>query len=135
MLGTNDARAFNWRAQEPVNGYERDYKEMIESFASLPSAPTVRLMVPPPVSVPAPYEMDPDIINGLYPELIRQIASSTRAETEAVDVFERLGGIGQTRPEFFCDGCHLFEEGNKAIAELVYETITGNNSTLTKAKF
>ena len=50
MLGTNDARTFNWIGiQSEGDSYEDDYLEMIKNFKNLPSNPRVYLMVPPPL--------------------------------------------------------------------------------------
>lgn len=75
MLGTNDAKAFNWflssrnedTIQPPRNAatsssreeeYVHVYKEMIRQLQALPSKPHILLGVPPPLYPPYPYMMD-----------------------------------------------------------------------------
>lgn len=87
MLGTNDAKEFNWiGVQNEGDSYEKDYKEMIKNFKDLPSNPKVYLMVPPPLKRPYPYKMNKTVINEVYPKLIRKIAKESEAEDEVIDI-------------------------------------------------
>lgn len=45
MLGTNDAKTFQW----DESAYHADYLEMARSFLAMPSKPDLYIMIPPPL--------------------------------------------------------------------------------------
>ena len=81
MLGTNDAKDFNWARQQERGGgsFEATYREMIAEFAALRTRPKVFLAVPPPLYPPYPFRMMTEVINELYPQLVRRLANETAA--------------------------------------------------------
>ena len=115
MLGTNDAKDFNWHGQQTALGsssFEADYRSLITLFSRLPSSPRVILGIPPPLYPPFPFRMLPDVINRIFPDLIREVAKTSEAEDMVVDLFGALGGSALSMPDRFLDGCHPVAEGN-----------------------
>ena len=125
MLGTNDAKTFQWNQTEYVN----DSIEMAESFIDLPSKPEVYLMIPPPLYVDGFLEMNQTVINHMFPQIIPDIAKSEElkdADVKVIDVFNMMGGVGLTHYEHFCDGqncdaCHPNDAGYTALASGIYK--------------
>jgi hypothetical protein len=56
--------------------------------------------------------MLPDVINRIFPDLIREVAKTSEAEDMVVDLFGALGGSALSMPDRFLDGCHPVAEGN-----------------------
>ena len=54
MLGTNDAKGYQWNETEYVN----DYLEMATNFINMESQPKLYIMIPPPVYYLSPVIMD-----------------------------------------------------------------------------
>ncbi len=48
---------------------------MITIVKALPSSPKIYVMVPPPLWEPVPYNMQGDVVNTIYPVLIRVIST------------------------------------------------------------
>jgi alpha-L-fucosidase 2 len=118
MLGTNDAKSFNWEGIQQNTGdyFALDYVDMIHKLNKLKKVPKIYLMVPPPLYSPFPFQMNATIINKIYPTLMRDIASVSNVEI--IDLFTALSGSDRT-----CDGCHPTEEGNMIIAETIADVI------------
>lgn len=119
MLGTNDAKYFNWEGIQQSEGdfYALDYVDMIRSLRSLRPAPRVFIMVPPPLYEPYPFDMNQTIINNVFPSLIRDI--SAVMDTEIVDIFSAFNSS-----DLLCDGCHPTAEGNAIIANEIFKSIS-----------
>eukprot|EP01034_Spumella_vulgaris_P000966 gene966-1275_t len=118
MLGTNDAKGFNWEGVQQNTGdyYSLDYVDMIQKLSKLKSHPKIYLMVPPPLYAPFPFEMNATVINTIFPSLVRDIASVMNVEI--IDLHTALSGEDLT-----CDGCHPISEGNQIIAETIAKRI------------
>jgi acyl-CoA thioesterase-1 len=114
MLGTNDAKAFNWEGVQQNTGdyFALDYVDMIRTLRSLKSHPKIYALVPPPLYEPFPFEMNATVINTIYPKLIRDIASVM--DVEIIDVFSQFNASTLT-----CDGCHPTHEGNVLISDAI----------------
>ena len=54
MLGTNDAKTYQWDVEE----YMKDFKEMANIFLGLDSKPDLHIMVPPPLYQDGIYSMN-----------------------------------------------------------------------------
>lgn len=63
MLGTNDAKAFNWETIQQSTGdyYALDYVELVQKVQAFKSNPKIYVMVPPPLRSPYPYLMNATI--------------------------------------------------------------------------
>ena len=53
MLGTNDAKTFNWNE----TAFKADYLDMINVFKNMTSKPDIHLMIPPPLYKEGVYSM------------------------------------------------------------------------------
>ena len=70
MLGTNDAKTFQYNETEVV----ADYILMVKSFQAMIPPPNIYIMIPPPLYIKDVYKMNQTVINDIYPILIPQIA-------------------------------------------------------------
>ncbi len=130
MLGTNDAKEFNWfgvQNNQP-DSWVLDYFYMIKTLASLPSAPKVIfsffasltqqifVLTLVPLYTPFPYDMNATVINSIISDvpngLVAQIASI--AGVEIIDVHAAFTGYGAN---VTCDGCHPTDQGYTLIAQ------------------
>jgi len=111
MLGTNDAKPYNW-----VYGgnYSRDYASMIESFRVLPSKPAIHINTPPPVYIDGQFSISQHNVNDVIVPLVWQIAAENKVGL--IDVFNATGGLQLTHPNWFYDGIHPNADGNAGIA-------------------
>lgn len=116
MLGSNDSKAGNWNPEQ----FERAYSETIE----LLSAATRKLyvMIPPRAFVvgwrkKVKFGIRNEVVRDeIHPILLRQ------AKIHHVPVID-LYRLTETHPEYFEDGVHPNQLGNKVIAEYVYDQI------------
>ncbi len=119
MLGTNDSKTQNWTGAER---FTRDYRDLIEHYRSLPSKPRIILMTPPsafllPGHTALPAKMNAQVIADIA-AIVKDIGASL--SIPVVDVHAVTAG----HSEFFkFDGVHPDGEGNKLIAEALYDTV------------
>jgi lysophospholipase L1-like esterase len=113
MLGTNDAKSYNWANNAP---FVPDYTELIQSYKNLPSAPIVYICYPPPVYVEVAGITDVRIRNEVIPK-IAQVAAANGVEV--IDIYNVLSN----KKSLFSDGIHPNKEGARQLAEAVYQTI------------
>jgi lysophospholipase L1-like esterase len=112
MLGTNDVKDQNW---VKIEDFEKDYTELISSYANLPSKPTIYICYPPPI-YDNPYSLSSERIKELK-QKIENIAS-----TNSVDIID-IYSVLTNKEGFFSDGVHPNRDGAKVIANTVYEKI------------
>jgi len=121
MLGTNDAKDFQWNAEQ----YEGDYRDMLRQFGDA----TVYAMIPVPLYAPV-FGMNMTTINEVLPELVPFIAASE--QVQAIDQFEALGGAelscqecmyDYNQPGASNDGCHPTDIGMERIARAASEVL------------
>ena len=118
MLGSNDAKPYNWNAE----AFERDYQELLYAYKSLKSQPVIFVVLPTPVFEvrgKVAFNIDKDVLEN-------EIVPRTRALAEArrytvIDMHEVFAG----HPELFSDGCHPNKEGAKLFAETVAKALLG----------
>jgi acyl-CoA thioesterase I len=123
MLGTNDARSFNWEGVQHNSGddYALDYVDMIKHLRLLQPRPEIYLLIPPPLYDPYPFDMNATVINEIFPKLIRDIAMAT--ETQVIDIYAAFREAEASYSTLSCDGCHPTSEGHKIIAETIYKAL------------
>jgi acyl-CoA thioesterase I len=125
MLGTNDARSFNWEGVQQSTGdyYALDYVDMIKQLRILQSSPEIFILVPPPLYDPSPFKMNATIINEIFPKLIRNIAAVT--ETRIIDIYTafRESERSSSSSTLICDGCHPTDDGHRIIANTIHEAL------------
>jgi acyl-CoA thioesterase I len=115
MLGTNDARAPNWKG---VADYERDYRDLIAHYQALPSRPVVVAMTPP-----AQFRVkgEPKVRYGMVESSIPEMAAAIKhaAADLGVPVID-VHAQTLARPDTFAfDGIHINAKGGAHIAAVV----------------
>ena len=137
MLGTNDAKYCNFYSTERNGkpkgvgvGYREAYLDMINMFRDLPTKPKIYVAIPPPLThppghpdKPPPFNMSSEVINGVYPILVRDIATVANVDG-IIDTWSALGGKDMD-PNLTCDGCHPMDESFGIIAKTFAEAIGG----------
>ena len=130
MLGTNDAKAFNWfGVQKAGDSYEQDYINMIRTVQALPSRPQVFVMTLVPLFEPYPYEMDPNVINSIISPLPTGVIGRVAAATgvRVVDIHSVFVAAGFDK-SITCDGCHPVDGAFLACACLALSAYVMNCS-------
>jgi len=112
MLGTNDSKTDNWNAAS----FERDYQLMIDTLNTLDSKPKIYLCSPPPAYSSEWSISDSTIRAGVIP-IVEEIAK--RNNLQIIDLYNGM----TRRSDFFPDGIHPNEKGNKIMAEIVANAI------------
>ena len=139
MLGTNDAKRWNWQAH--AADFPADYAAMIEVFTSMPSHPVIHLMTPPPLYKDGVYGMNQSVINTELPRLVPQVAKAARL-SPPISLFELWEGhcpvkggtpghppnATDVRCEWIAgpDGCHPDNMGYGKIASAVHDAIVAS---------
>eukprot|EP00823_Brevimastigomonas_motovehiculus_P009053 TRINITY_DN8726_c0_g1_i1.p1 TRINITY_DN8726_c0_g1~~TRINITY_DN8726_c0_g1_i1.p1 ORF type:complete len:216 (+),score=51.34 TRINITY_DN8726_c0_g1_i1:32-679(+) len=123
QLGTNDAKTWNW--DKHVAEFEPDYKQLISVFSHLPhTTPKIYVAIPPPLYKEGVFGMQQKVINGVFPSLITQIARDAGLpDTQLVDMFNKMGGVKLTHPEWSSDGCHPNPQGYQMMAKFFKEAL------------
>jgi len=121
MLGTNDAKSFNWEGVQQDTGdyYALDFVSMINILRSLNPVPQIFLMVPPPLYAPYPWKMNATVINDIFPVLVRDVASVTQCGV--IDVHSAF--TNAKSQNLTCDGCHPTVDGNYLIADSIFTAL------------
>ena len=118
MLGTNDAKPFNWRG---ADAFLKDLEAMIVSYRTLPSHPDIILLVPPPVwAYKGPkvwYDIDPQILENELCPAVRRLAAE-----EGLPLVD-LNDKNTWTPDLFRDGVHPNVAGARHLAESVFKAI------------
>ncbi len=118
MLGTNDAKYYNWEGMQQNLGdyYTLDYVDMITQLRKKTNVKEIFIMVPPPITIPNVFDMNQTIINQIFPTLVPNIANVT--SVKLIDLFTPMSATDYT-----CDGCHPTHAGNEVISDTMYEAI------------
>ena len=114
MLGTNDAKRFNWNRER----FAEQYPQFVHSYLNLGNQPEVILMIPPCVfadeeSGAVAFGIDRKVIDDQLPQIIRQ--TGAQLGLQVIDLHELTAG----HPQWFADGVHPNRQGNWAIAEAI----------------
>lgn len=114
-LGTNDTKPQNWKYKDQ---FVRDYADMIDRFAELPSSPRIWICQPVPAYGERWGISETRIKNEAIP-LISRVAR--RKHVPVIDLYGPLSD----KPELFPDLIHPNAEGAHAIAKEIYAALTG----------
>jgi len=118
MLGTNDSKPQNWDAES----YQLDLSELVRLYQNLESQPKVYLLTPPAAFIregkdTVVYDIDKAIIHD---EVIPSIfAVAKEHQISVIDIHSAT----MEHSEYFKDGVHPNEEGRKALAQYVYDSV------------
>jgi lysophospholipase L1-like esterase len=126
MLGTNDAKYFNWEGIQQNLGdyYGLDYADMALKLRGLRPIPDVYVLVPPPLYDPYPFDMNATIINQIFPVLVRDVGAVVHAGV--IDIYSAILGSNMTTAELTCDGCHPTDAANQIIAQTIADVIVSS---------
>jgi lysophospholipase L1-like esterase len=119
MLGTNDSKPRNW--DKHGGEFVTDYKDLIASFAQLPSRPRIWICKPTPC-FPGDGEIANAAIEANVIPAIEQVARE--AGIGLIDEHAALAGRG----DLFADHVHPNAEGARLIAAAVYSALTGKRA-------
>jgi acyl-CoA thioesterase I len=119
MLGTNDTKPQNWVHHDE---FYADYKDLVESFKSLPSNPRVFICRPVPVSGQGNYGINETNLAIEIP-LIDRIAAE-----EKVDLIDMHAAL-LPHPELFPDRVHPNTAGAGIMAQTAAAALTGKSGT------
>ena len=115
MLGTNDTKSRNWDPEI----FRRDYRRIVESYRTLPSAPRVILIAPirvfPVGGIPILGVLPENMENGVRPA-IRALAAEM--ELELVDLQDLF-----TDRRYCRDGVHPQRAGTQMLADAIWSGI------------
>lgn len=111
-LGTNDTKAQNWNPER----FALDYQSLIDTLKSMKSKPRIYLCIPVPVYKTNWGITDSVLVNGVIP-IINKIGETNKIKI--IDLYNPLLGF----PQYFPDGVHPNEEGEKKIAGLIAKEI------------
>ncbi|HLN21797.1 MAG TPA: GDSL-type esterase/lipase family protein [Bacteroidales bacterium] len=112
MLGTNDAKPFNW---EHKNEFSADYRSLIEHYRS--RGAKVYIAIPVPVYGDGNFSIDASVLNNEVVPLIRKIAADNNCPV--IDTNKALSG----KQEMFPDEVHPDAAGANLIAHTVAEVL------------
>ena len=120
MLGTNDAKPYNWDRER----YRRELASFVEEYRALPQKPRVLLMTPPrcyddPKIGKVAFDIDRETIDREIVPILRE-----EAEGKGLPVVD-LNAFTQGHPDWFGDGVHPNESGNRLIAGYLAEQLRG----------
>lgn len=129
-LGTNDAKAANWRyEQSPGVSFVNAYLSFIKLFLELPSSPQILVLMPVRQLESDPGEWpDPTIINSEIPPLIYQVSNNTGIAVVAQHKLffpskqdQELGF--SANPDLYDDAIHPNDAGYLLMAGLVAQHV------------
>jgi lysophospholipase L1-like esterase len=118
MLGTNDANTHNLPS---INQFVKDYTSLINQIQKLATEPIIFIVKPPPIFYTGFDINNTNLQEAVMPR-IEQVAK--QLELPTIDVYSSLINY----PEYFPDGVHPNNQGGKAIANQIYQTITSETS-------
>jgi len=115
MLGTNDAKKYNWLDGER---FKRQYVELLNTYQESPSVSRIILASPATAFVdPAENVYDPENVQKIT-QIIEDVA--VEQDLEYVDVNE----LTSSNPEWYVsDGIHLNGEGAMTLARAFHEQL------------
>ncbi len=118
MLGTNDAKSFNWNQEQ----YKSGLIELVRSYQNLDGSPRVVLMRSPYCysedgSDIASYDIQVSVVKDYLGAVVNQVAEETG--TSVIDLYE----VTEGQEDLYTDGIHFNQAGYRLIAHEVYDAI------------
>lgn len=114
MLGTNDSKPQNWNHDR----YKQELMQRLEELENWETVERILVMLPPwccgrKPNKPVVYKIKNEVIRDEICPIIREAAAERGIET--IDLYSLTEG----HPEYFGDGVHPNELGNRVIAEKI----------------
>ena len=124
MLGTNDAKPYNWDAQR----YEEELISFVREYKELSQQPRIVLMSPPQVFEEestgiVAFEIDKQNIEDAA-KIVWEVA--LKEKVKLIDLYTHT----KNHPEWFVDGVHPNKLGNRMFAEYIYKQLNIFDSIL-----
>jgi lysophospholipase L1-like esterase len=130
MLGTNDAKSYQWNEDR----YVHDLTALAKTFLAMKSKPALYVLIPPPLYADNFIYMNQTVINGMLPKMIPHLIVNPLLEkygpgrVTVVSIFEAMGGTKLSSWEAFCnlqscDHCHPNDSGYTLIAMAVFKAL------------
>lgn len=117
MLGTNDSKPFNWNRA----AYETELADFISEYRDASPEAEVYVMLPPKAfplkSGSVAYDISDDIIREEVIPVIREVCGDM--DIPVIDLYS----LTETHPEWFGDGVHPNSDGNRHIAEYIFDSL------------
>lgn len=118
MLGTNDAKDYQWDEEQ----YKKALVSFVSSYQEASPDAKIYLMQPPrafenPEDGKIKYGIQNDVICGSMYKIIMQV--SEQMDVGYIDLYQ----LTKDHSEWFPDGIHPNAQGNQAIANYIYECI------------
>ncbi len=118
MLGTNDSKPANWDAE----AYRADWSVYIEAYQSANPDGQIYLVQPcrafPGEDGKIVYDIDNGPISGEIYEIVAEVG-----EAYGLPVID-LYTLTADHPEWYADGVHPGAEGNRAIADFIFSSLS-----------
>lgn len=117
MLGTNDTKRQNWNPER----FAAEYRTFMKKYIDRSDTGHVYAVIPPfvfedPYTHGYNFFIMPDAISQL-PQIIMEAAEELGIEV--IDLYT----LTKDHPEWFWDGVHPNAEGNRAIADVIVNTV------------
>ena len=124
MLGTNDAKPYNWDAER----YEEELISFVREYKELSQKPRIVLMSPPQVFEEestgiVAFEIDKSNIEDAA-KIVWEVA--LKEKVKLIDLYTHT----KNHPEWFVDGVHPNKLGNRMFAEYIYKQLNIFDSIL-----
>ena len=118
MLGTNDAKPYNWDKER----YRRELKAFVSEYSALSHHPSVILMTPPqcfedPKLGKVGFDIDKETIDCEIVPVVKETAAE-----KGLHVID-LHAFTQDHRDWFSDGVHPNETGNREIARFLADQL------------
>jgi len=113
-LGTNDSKPQNWKHKDD---FAKDYGDLIDHFAGLPSKPKVYACLPVPV-YETKWGINEPVVKGEIIPIIQQVAAAK--EATLIDLYAALSN----KPELFPDKIHPNAAGAALMAKTIHAALT-----------
>ena len=120
MLGTNDTKPNNWAHFK--KDYEKDYRNLISHFTSLPSKPRIFLCLPPYIAKDGNWGIN-------EPDTAAQIPIVTKIAKDLNLGLIDVHGALQGKDDLIPDKVHPNTDGAAVIAKAVYQGLTGKTAS------
>ncbi len=115
MLGTNDAKSFNWNAER----YETDLTALLKEYRNITE--NVIVMMPPKAHI---FEPEGQVMFEIVGENVEEAANIVEKAANNLGLpCINLFALTEAHPEWFTDGIHPNLAGNMAIANKVYSAV------------
>ncbi len=116
-LGSNDAKAVNWKDGASKEQFKSDYLALIEAYRNLPTHPEIYICTSPFVRPGASTSISASVIANEIGPLEKEIAEE--AGCEVIDLFACTSKLSAA--DFDADGLHPSASGAQKLAQYIFD--------------